>query len=85
MGGNTLLWGGRFSDFFRYKVRAFLTKSPTKFGLFIYKLLTIIFNLSPRRVGGGFGNSKFRMQNAKLKINEKDSLSTFPILLARVE
>ena len=54
MGGNTLLWGGRFSDFYRYKVRAFLMKSPTKIGQFIYKLLTIIFNLCCSVVGGGF-------------------------------
>lgn len=58
MGGNTLLWGGRFSDFFRYKVRAFLTKSATKIGQFIYKLLTIIFNLCCMRVGGGFAPSE---------------------------
>ena len=54
MGGNTLLEGGRYSDFFRYKVRLFPTKTPTKFGQFIYKLLTIIFNRRCRVVGGGF-------------------------------
>ena len=58
MGGNTLLWGGCFSEFYRYKVRAFPTKSPTKIGQFIYKLLTIIFNLYCRRVGGGFVSSE---------------------------
>ena len=52
MGGNTLLWGGRNSDFFRYKVRAFLTKSTTKNGQFIYNLLTIIFNLGRGAVWG---------------------------------
>ena len=56
MGGNTLLWGGCFSEFYRYKVRTFLTKSATKIGPFIYKLLTIILNRSPRRVGGGFAH-----------------------------
>ena len=65
MGGNTLLWGGRFSEFYRYKVRAFLTKSATKIGQFIYKLLTIIFNRSPRCVGGGFAcaSSKLKVQS----------------------
>ena len=56
MGGNTLLVGGRFSEFYRYKVRAFPTKTPTKIGQFIYKLLTIIFNRRCRVVGGGFGD-----------------------------
>ena len=56
LGGNTLLWGGRNSDFFRYKVRAFLTKKAIKIGQFIYKLLTIIFNLCCTRVEGGFRN-----------------------------
>ena len=68
MGGNTLLWGGRYSEFYRYKVRAFLTKSPTKIGQFIYKLLTIVFNLGCRVVGGGFGNSKCKIQNSEFRI-----------------
>ena len=58
MGGNTLLWGGRLSEFYRYKVRAFPTKSPIKIGQFIYKLLTIIFNLCCTRGGGGFAPSE---------------------------
>jgi hypothetical protein len=58
MGGNTLLWGGRFSDFFRHKVRAFPKKKATKFGQVIYKLLTIIFNRRCRVVGGGFAPSE---------------------------
>ena len=58
MGGNTLLWGGCHSEFYRYKGRAFRTKSATKIGQFIYKLLTIVFNLSPMRVGGGFAPSE---------------------------
>ena len=52
MGGNTLLGGGCLSEFYRYKVRAFPTKSPTKIGQFIYKLLTIIFNLCCSTVEG---------------------------------
>ena len=64
MGGNTLLWGGRFSDFYRYKVRTFHKKKATKFGQFIYKLLTIVFNLGPSVVGGGFvKNGKVKTDN----------------------
>jgi hypothetical protein len=54
LGGNTLLWGGRFSEFYRYKVRAFPKKNATKIGQFIYKLLTIIFNLCCSAVEGIF-------------------------------
>ena len=71
LGGNTLLWGGRSSEFYRYKVRAFPKKKATKFGQFIDRLLTIIFNLCCRVVGGGFvkiQNAKFRIQNAECKM-----------------
>ena len=54
MGGNTLLLGGRFSEFYRYKVRAFPKKNATKIGQFIDRLLTIIFNLCPNSTGGHF-------------------------------
>ena len=54
LGGNTLLLGGRFSEFYRYKVRAFPKKNATKIGQFIYKLLTIIFNLCCSAVEGIF-------------------------------
>ena len=72
LGGNTLLWGGRSSEFYRYKVRAFRKKKATKFGQFIDRLLTIIFNLCRRVVGGGFvkiQNAKFRMQNYFLSLH----------------
>ena len=49
-------FGRVFFRFFRYKVRAFLAKSPTKFGQFINELLTKIFYPFCRRVGGGFDN-----------------------------
>ena len=94
MGGNTLLWGGRFSEFYRYKVRAFRKKKATKIRQFIDRLLTKIFDPFCRRVGGGFDeiqNSKFRIQNyfcpsnfilhsAFCILHLKGSLSTFQAL-----
>jgi len=44
--------GGRFANHQRYKVRAFRKKKATKIGLFIDRLLTIIFNLCCRCVEG---------------------------------
>ena len=52
------LWGGRFTNFYRYKGSLFSTKIATKIGQFIYKLLTIIFNIDCRCVGGGFAKIK---------------------------
>ena len=66
LGGNTLLWGGCSSEFYRYKVRAFRKKNATKIGQFIDRLLTKKNNPRCRVVGGGFvkiQNAKFRMQN----------------------
>jgi hypothetical protein len=58
MGGNTLLWGGCFSEFYRYKVRAFRKKNATKIGQFIDRLLTKFCNPYSMRVGGGFAPSE---------------------------
>ena len=60
MGGNTLLYGEGFSDFYRYKVRAFRKKTNIEIGLFIDRLLTKKNNRHCRRTGGGFA------KNAKL-------------------
>ena len=67
LGGNTLLWGGRSSEFYRYKVRAFRKKKATKFGQFIDRLLTKKNNPRCRVVGGGF----VKIQNAKFRTDDK--------------
>ena len=67
MGGNTLLWGGRSSEFYRYKVRTFRKKKATKFGQFIDRLLTKKNNPRCRVVGGGF----VKIQNAKFRTDDK--------------
>ena len=84
-GGNTLLYGEGFSDFYRYKVRAFRPKIATKIGLFIDRLLTIIFNPYCRHTGGGFTkNAKFRFQNYFSTLILKYSSSTFRVRLVQV-
>ena len=55
MGGNTLLSGGRFSEFYRYKVRLFPQKNAIKNGLILDKLLTIVVNTACSTIGGVFG------------------------------
>ena len=76
--------GRAFSDYQRYKVRTFRKKKATKIGLFIDRLLTIIFNLCCSAVGGIF-SGKRKTENGKLLFldERRETRENGPLRLSR--